>query len=80
MNFQLITGLWNSGAKDLAREAAKRFVENAVHEYWPFSYDAYTGKRLNRPSSQQPLTSWMCVFFLGIAGRYLAGEENNEAG
>lgn len=80
MNFQLITGLWNSGAKDLAREAAKRFVENAVREYWPFSYDAYTGKRLNRPSSQQPLTSWMCVFFLGIAGRYLAGEENNEAG
>ena len=79
MNFQLITGLWDSGAWELAREAASRFVRNAVREFWPFSYDAYTGKRLNRPSSQQPLTSWMSVFFLGLAGRFLTEEEEGES-
>ena len=70
MNFQLITGLYSAGETALARKAAERFMKNAVRENWPFSYDSHTGKRLNRPSSLQPLTSWMCVLFLGIANLF----------
>lgn len=71
LNFQLCTGLWDCGQVDLAREVARRFTQNGIREYWPFSYDAHTGKRLNRPSSQQPLTAWMCVFFLAMEDHFL---------
>jgi glycogen debranching enzyme len=62
----IIDGLWRAGAKDLARTAARRYIEMCGRSGFSENHDALTGAPL-----RDPAYTWTASVFLVLASRYL---------